>query len=424
MAASLQNWARNVTYSSTQLHHPETVSQLQDLVSRSSRIHPIGTSHCFNHLPDTTGAFVSMRDLDSPIQIDPDSRTVVVGAGLRYADLTEQLHAGGWALSNLASLPHISVAGACSTATHGSGNRNGNLATAVVGMELIRADGELVKLSRQHNPDLLAGSVVGLGALGIVTRLTLAIEPTFDLRQDVWLDLPLATLVNHFDAITSAGYSVSLFTDWSRPDVVDKLWIKRTPGSGVGAWGARPSTSAQHPIKGFDSAAATDQLGVPGPWHDRLPHFRKNAIPSSGDELQSEYSVARGHAPAALAALRGIAKGLAGPVQVCEIRTVAADSLWLSPNYLRDTVAFHFTWVNNVDVVLPLITAVETTLSPFDPRPHRGKLFLTSAEQLAQTYQRLPDFRALASGLDPERKFGNAFLHQYVYGDHLEARLS
>lgn len=421
MTPPLHNWAGNVTYSSTQLHRPRTVEQLQELVSRSSRIRPLGTGHCFNRLADTTGEFVSVRDLGSGIRIEPDTRTVGVWGGLKYAEVADQLHASGFGLHNLGSLPHISVAGACSTATHGSGNRNGNLATAVVGMEMVRADGELLDLNWENSPGRLAGSVVGLGALGVVTRLTLAIEPAFELRQDVWLDLPLATLVNQFDAITSAGYSVSLFTDWSRPDVIDKLWIKRRPGTDIETqtWGAPPSTSAQHPIKGLDPAAVTDQLGVPGPWHDRLPHFRKDFVPSSGDELQSEYLLPRDHAPAALTALREIAERLVGPVQVCEIRTVAADSLWLSPSYLRDSVAVHFTWVNNVEVVLPSITAVETALSPFDPRPHWGKLFVSPPEQVTTSYERLPAFRALANELDPERKFGNAFLEDYIYGDHL-----
>jgi xylitol oxidase len=423
---ALRNWAGNVTFSTTTLRRPASVAALQELVASSRKVRALGTGHSFTPVADTTGVLVSVAGLPQQVFVDAAAGTARVPAGARYGDIAATVHAQGWALPNLGSLPHIGVAGACATGTHGSGNANGGLATAVRAVQFVRADGELVTVSAVQDPDRFGGVVVALGALGVVTELTLAIEPTYQVRQDVWLDPPLPTVLASLDEIMSAGYSVSLFTDWGRPDVVDAVWVKTRLAAerGAGAeppdvadgrhWGARAADTGQHPIRSADPAAATAQLGEPGPWLERLPHFRLTALPSVGAELQSEFLVAREHAAEALDALRGLAGRLHPVVLTCEYRTVAADELWLSPSHGRDSFALHFTWRPDIDAVRPVLAAVESALEPCEPRPHWGKIFTMSPEHVAAQYPRLPEFRTLMDDCDPDRVFGNAFVDTYV----------
>jgi alditol oxidase len=412
--ANLRNWAGNVAFSTEVLHRPASIPELQEIVSRSRQVRALGSGHSFNRIADTAGALVSVAELPRDITIDTASATAEVPAGASYAQVSQALEARGWALPNLASLPQISVAGACCTGTHGSGDQLACLASQAVGVEFVQADGELARAGRR-DPGF-PGSVLTLGALGIMTRLRLAVVPSFTIRQTVWVDLPLASAAEHFDAIMAAAYSVSMFRDWSRPGLVNALWLKSLPDDPVadaGAWGARPATAALHPIPGQDPAPATPQLGSVGPWHLRLPHFSPGFAPSAGDEQQSEYFVPREHGPAALLALAGL--DLARSLYVCEVRTVAADELWLSPCRGRPAVAIHFTWINNDEAVAAGVAAVETALGHLDVRPHWAKVFRMPPERLRTHYPDLPGFRALAERHDPDRKFGNPFLDRYVY---------
>lgn len=406
----LRNWAGNVTFSAERLHTPTTLEQLQELVATSSRIRALGTGHSFNRIADTTGDLVSVRELAGDIRINGDAGTVSVPAGASYGEVAVALQQQGWALANLGSLPHISVAGACATGTHGSGVQNQCLAAAVRSVEFVRADGELVRVAAD-DPSF-GGSVLSLGALGIVARLELAIEPSYQLRQDVWLNAPLAVVIERFDEIMASGYSVSLFTDLRGP-AIDKIWIKSRDADRVDGrrWGAEPARVPQHPVTGQDPNAVTEQFGVVGSWHERLPHFRLEFTPSTGAEQQSEYLLPAEHAGAALAAIHRLA--LPPVLQVAEVRTVAADQLWLSPCHGRATVGLHFTWLDDTPAVLAAVAVLEAALAPLHARPHWGKVFL--AEPTGH-YPRLGDFRQLAAGHDPDRKFGNAFLEQHVYG--------
>jgi xylitol oxidase len=411
--AGVKNWAGNITFSTDRVHRPRTVEELQEIVARGGRLRPLGTGHSFNRIADSTGDLVSVRELPGGLGFDDAAGTVTVPAGARYGELAPALHERGLALHNLGSLPHISVAGACATGTHGSGNGNQCLSAAVVGIEFVPADGDLVRLDRS-NPDF-GGAVLSLGALGVVTRVTLAVEPAYEIRQHIWLDAPLDTVLDHYDEITAAGYSVSLFRDPGRPDRIDQIWIKRRDGEPVDGtrWGARPADVDVHPIAGQDARAATEQRGVPGPWFERLPHFRLSFTPSAGDEQQTEYLVPREHAPAAIAAVSEL--DLAAVLQVAEFRTIAADDMWLSPFSQRDAAGIHFTWHDDDAAVAKAVDAVEQALAPFDPRPHWGKRFGLAPDAVRGRYPRLPDFQALAARHDPERKFGNEFLERYVY---------
>jgi len=403
-----RNWAGNFAYRAAEIHRPTSLDALRELVARTSSLRVLGSRHSFNAIGDA-GELVSLRAL--PADLVSDGETVSFGAGLTYGELAVELQSRGLALHNLASLPHISVAGAIATATHGSGNANGNLATAVRALELVTSDGELRRV--QAGDGDFDGAVVHLGALGVVTRLTLAVEPAFVLRQRVFEDLSWEVLVEHFDAVSGAGYSVSVFSRLGA--AVDAVWVKDR-GDAAELFDARPATVERHPIIGIDPVNTTQQLGVPGPWWDRLPHFRMGFTPSNGEEIQSEYLLPREHALPAIDALRSISATLIPVLQVCEIRTVAADRLWMSPQYERDTVGLHFTWTLEPDAVLRVLADLEPALAPFAARPHWGKLFVADAADVAPLYERLPDFARLTARLDPRGAFRNEWLDAHVLG--------
>ena len=409
------NWARNITFSAERLHSPTSIERLQDLVATCTRVRPLGTGHSFNRIADTTGDLVSVAGLPKMCVMDPGCSTVTVSAGMRYGEVAAHLHNAGYALRGLGSLPHISVAGAIATATHGSGNTVGNLATAVAALQMVTADGELVEISRGSDGDQFCGAVVGLGALGVVTSVTLDVVPAFGMRQCVYDDLPGTALDDHVEEILDSAYSVSLFTDW-RGAAIKQVWLKyRLDGLDLPepptCWlGASLAGEPRHPIAGMPTENCTEQLGVPGPWHERLPHFRMQFTPSSGQELQSEYLLPREHAAAAFHAIGSIRDRVGPLVQVSEIRTVAADDLWLSPSYGRETVAIHFTWVPDTAAVTPVLRSVEEQLAPFWPRPHWGKLFTIGPAAISRRYERYADFISLMGRYDPTGKFRNEVL--------------
>jgi alditol oxidase len=418
MNEKLANWAGNVTFRAERFHRPSSLSELQRLVSQARRIRVLGTGHSFNCLADTSGDLVTVVGLPRLIEVDAAKSAVRVSAGLTYGEICPALHKAGRALRNLASLPHISVAGACATGTHGSGDRNSNLATSVSAVEMVTADGDVVTASRDADPGRFPGVVVALGALGIVTQLTLDTVPAFDIRQYVYEDLPYEQVSEHFDQIFSSAYSVSLFTDWRMPRI-RQAWLKRRADAADG-WAAEPewmggrlAAGPRNPVPGMPAANCTEQLGVPGPWHERLPHFRPEFTPSAGDELQSEYLLPRASATDALHALQPIAGQLAPVLQISEIRTVAADELWLSPSHQRDTVAFHFTWIKDWAAVAPVLAQVEERLAPLQARPHWGKLFVMNPEAVGGMYPRLDDFRRLMRDYDPAGKFRNDLLDRF-----------
>jgi alditol oxidase len=404
----LLNWAGNVSFRATALASPTSLGELQRLVATSRRVRAIGTAHSFSPIADTDGYLVSAAGLPPLTEIDSTRGTVRVGAGLRYSDIAPRLHEHGLALPNLASLPHISIAGAVATGTHGSGNGNGCLATAVSEMELITVSGDTITLHSEDVP----GMVVGLGALGVVTALTLQAVPAFSVRQYVYTDVPFAQAREDFGEMTASAYSVSMFTDWRSPRI--QAWLKMTGSEKANkpdTWfGGSLAHQDLHPIAGMPAGNCTPQRGQPGPWHERLPHFRPEFTPSAGDELQSEYLIARRHAADAMSELAAMAADLAPVTQVSEIRTVAADELWLSMAYQRDCAAFHFTWVSDASAVMPVVARLEAALAPFAARPHWGKIYATSPADLASRYPRMDEFRRLVAEFDPDGKFGNQML--------------
>ena len=403
------------------LHAVRSLDEVREFVRKQAKLKVLGTRHCFNTIADSSNAFLSLGEMDDVLALDPAALTVTVAAGLRYGQLCPYLHEKGFALHNLASLPHISIAGACSTATHGSGEKNGNLASAVRALDLVTAAGEVVRLSADEDGEAFRGAVVGLGALGVVTKVTLAIQPTFAMRQWVYEDLPLAQMKDHFDAIQASAYSVSLFTDWQQQRLRE-VWIKSRTEEGqtfaapLEFFGAKRATKNLHPIAELGAENCTEQLGVPGPWFERLPHFRMGFTPSAGKELQSEYFVPRSHAVEAILALERMRDQITPHLMITEIRTIAADRLWMSPCYQQDSVAIHFTWKQDWPAVSRLLPLIEKELGPFGARPHWGKLFTMSPSVLRSRYERLPEFVQLARKYDARGKFRNEFLERNVFG--------
>lgn len=408
-----QNWAGNLTYGAKTLHTPGSIDELIEIVAGSSGFRALGSRHSFNRIADTPDDQVSVAGLPPLVRVDASAREVTVSAGLRYGELVEQLDREGWALPNLASLPHISVGGAISTGTHGSGDRNGSLASAVSAIQLVGADGELHDL-RRGDQDFDA-MVVGLGRIGILTAVSLDIVPTFEVRQDVFEGLAWSAVHEHFDEVTSAAYSVSMFTDWSAGGP-HQVWLKSQAGAPtpVELFGATAAEHAVHPLPGVSAEFTTEQLGRPGPWWDRLPHFRLGYTPSDGQELQTEYLVPRGHALAAIDAVRDLAPLVQPLLLVSEIRTIAGDDLWLSPSHDTDCVALHFTWRLDVPGVTSFLPTLDDALAPFTARPHWGKVFETTPERLLAAYPRLPDFRSLVDRLDPHGTFRNDLTDRWL----------
>jgi len=416
----LKNWAGNLEYSTDRLYSANSLEQVRSYVQAQSRLKVLGSRHCFNNIADSTHNFLSLKSMDQVTALDPVARTVTVDAGMTYGQLCPYLDSKGFALHNLASLPHISIAGACSTATHGSGEKNGNLATAVSALELVTAAGDVVQLTRRQDGETFSGAVVGLGALGVITKVTLDIQPTYQMRQFVYENLPLAAVKDHLDAIEASGYSVSLFTDWQNQRF-SEVWIKSREEKDQALdatqefFGAKRATKNLHPIAALSAENCTEQMGVPGPWCERLPHFRMGFTPSAGKELQSEYFVPRPHAVEAILAVERLRDQVTPHLLITEIRAIAADNLWMSPCYQQPCVTIHFTWKQDWPAVRKLLPVIEKELAPFNARPHWGKLFTTSPEQLKSIYKKLPDFLELSKKYDPQGKFRNEFLSRNIF---------
>ncbi|WP_426562949.1 FAD-binding protein [Angustibacter sp. McL0619] len=415
-----QNWAGNVDYGAARLLRPTSVEQLQDMVRHAGRVRVVGSRHSFNELVSTPDTLISLAELPFDIEVGADGRTATVPGAATYGAVTAALHAHGLALPALASLPHISVAGACATGTHGSGDGVKGLASAVTAVEFVQADGALETL-RRNDPEF-AAAVVNLGAIGAVVRVTFDVVPAFDIRQDVYDDVQIGPYGDELLDALGQAYSVSLFSDFGS-DRFTMAWLKRkVPSDGFAApsptWRGGPlADGARHPVPGQPPLGTTRQSTV-GPWHERLPHFRLDVPPSSaGNELQSEFLVPRGQAPAAWRALLQVREVIAPLLQISEVRSIAGEEQWLSPAYARDSVGFHFTWVPDVVGVDLALTVLEPLLAQFDARPHWGKVFVTPVREVAHRYPRIADFAAVVHRRDPEGRFRNRFVEQ-VIGSH------
>jgi alditol oxidase len=411
------NWAGNLRYHANQMYAPKTVAEVQEAVRKCTTVRALGSRHSFNTIADSFTNQISLQHLDS-MEVDAKAQTVTVGAGVRYGTLAPWLDAKGFAVHNLASLPHITVAGAIATATHGSGVKNGNLSTAVRTLEIVKADGEIVTISHEHPH--FHGAVVSLGAVGIVTKVTLAVQPRFDMTQIVYRNMSMDQLEHNLEAVFASGYSVSMFTDWQRNRIA-QVWIKSRVASGEKPaippefYGAKAATKNMHPIEDLSAVNCTEQMGVPGPWYERMPHFRMNFTPSSGTELQTEYFVPRSRGYEAIRAVETLRDKITPHLFITELRAIAADDLWLSMAYKRDSMAIHFTWKQETPEVMALLPQIEDKLARFDARPHWAKLFTVPPARLHALYEKMPDYQALLKDHDPTAKFRNEFVNHNIF---------
>ncbi len=417
---SRTNWAGNYTYSTTNLDLANTVEDVRHSVREHSHLKALGERHSFNGIADSMVEQISLKHFDQ-IELDTKAKTVTVGAGVTYGQLAPYIDSRGFAVHNLASLPHISVVGACATATHGSGNKNGNLSTAVRAMEIVTASGDVLTFSREQLGDKFPGTVVGLGALGVITKITLEVQPTFQMAQVVYENLSFSQLEHHLDDIFASGYSVSLFTDWQNHRAT-QVWIKRRVDQGPHAapstdfYGATPATHNLHPLAGHSAENCTEQMGIPGPWYERLPHFRMNFTPSSGAELQSEFFVPLERGYAAINAVEQLRDQITPHLFISEFRTIAADDLWISPCYQRASMALHFTWKPEWPAVKRVLPLIEEKLEPFGARPHWAKLFTMPSAHLRSRYAKMSDYQTMLARYDPHGKFRNEFISKNIYG--------
>ena len=417
--AARSNWSGNYEYHTERLFVPHTMDEVQAVVRSCNKLKALGTRHSFNGIADSSFNQISLKKFDT-MALDKDARTVTVGAGVVYGQLGPYLDRQGYALQNLASLPQISVVGACATATHGSGNANGNLSTSVVAMDVLTANGEQVTLSRERDGARFPGTVIGLGGLGLVTGATLKVEPTYQVTQVVYQDLSMDRLRHHLNEIFGSGYSVSLFTDWQDHRIA-QVWIKRRfqPGSKPDMapefFGAKLATRKLHPIAGHSAESCTEQMGIPGPWYDRLPHFRMGFVPSSGAELQTEYFVPRDKGYEAILAVEQLRDRITPHLFVSELRTIASDNLWMSPCYRQDSMTLHFTWKPEWPEVKKILPLIEAKLAPFNVKPHWAKLFTMPPAAIQPKYVKLPEYRTLLDHYDPAGKFRNQFLRTNIY---------
>ncbi|KAK3270130.1 hypothetical protein CYMTET_21453 [Cymbomonas tetramitiformis] len=442
------NWAGNIKFQ-TEVLYPTTVEEVVDIVVSHDKVRVLGTGHSFNnvafgHERGSSSVLISTRNLREVIDCCNNS-VVRIQSGVTYADLGEFLRTRGLALPNIASLPGITVTGAASTATHGSGMKNPILASAVKSLTLVTHDGELrtftrpgrkfnqadgtfTSLATEAHELQFHSAVVGLGAVGVVVEMEIELVPSFDIQLCIYENIPLKALdkPQRFELLILRTYSTSLFTDWTG-DAFSSVWLKSKLNYGETGEPCESryknkdvATKAVHPIPGLD-AEACSKPGV-GPSHQQLPHFLDGFTPSNGDELQSEYFVSLRHWRPVTQALFKFGKqgGFGKVLQISEVRFLQGDDFTLSPcsvlGGVNGCAAFHFTWHHDAPEVRKVLQAVEDLLGRFDPLPHWGKVFNMEAGILRARYgeDRLNAFRTLLQDTDWEGKFENEWMSSFL----------
>ena len=415
---ALKNWATNIQFRADTFARPKTIEQLQEIVQKARRVRVVGAGHSFNDIANTEGTLISLGDLDKQVIFDHDQRTATVHAGMTYIDVAPILDKAGYALANLSSTPHTTIIGACMTGTHGSGDSNKILADQVAALELIKADGERVTVSRAEHGDKFNGMVVALGGLGVVARVTLDLVPAYMMQHEIYRRMPMAALESHFDALMAAAYSVSLGTRWQN-EIVDLVLMRRklvgnrtrpVPETYHGGELIGDELYANYPMERITFS----KNGVAGPWYERLPFFNIRSTITGTDERQSEYFVHRDQAVAALMAVKALGPEMASFIKLTEIRTMAADEMWLSPAYKQACVGIHFSWFARQAEIETFLPRLEQALAPFKPRPHWGKMFAMAPADVMAGYERMGDFQALLAEYDPQGKFRNDYLARYA----------
>jgi xylitol oxidase len=432
----LSNWGGNFRFSTTDIRFPRSLDEVVDAVKEGApkstpggvgppvkHLRALGSRHSFSKIADTAEMLVSLSAMNRILAVNPGSATeaptITVEGGAIYTDVTPFVEFIGAAFHNQLTLSEVSVAGSINTGAHGTGITNGILATQVRSVELVLANGTVTTL-RKGVDAAFPAAVVGLGAFGVVTKVELEMQASYQMTQHVFLNLPFTTLTDQFDTIMSSAYTVQAWTDWSDPTNFNQVWVGDRDDDAAdfstapAFYGATRAPAQVTPVAALPPTYVVPQ-GVAGPWNERLVCYRLGLSGFNGDEIQSEYILPITNAKAALEAIAALATQIAPLCYVSVVRTIAADDFWLSPAYGRDSVAIHFTWKPQLDAVVALLPTIESALAGLDAVPHWGKFFTMAPSVFLQRYDKLAEWKATAAAYDPSGRFRNAFLNDNVF---------
>jgi len=425
-----QNWAGTAIADPARRYWPRSAGAIADAIkdaaSAGLTVRALGSGHSFTPAAATSGAALDLSGWTGVISADAESGLVTVRSGTTIAALNAALDALGLAMPNLGDIDAQTIAGAISTGTHGTGARLGGIATAVAGLELVLADGSVASCSAEQSPDLFAAARVSLGALGVVSAVTLSCVPAFDLAADE-RPMPLGEVLARFGEFAADNDHFEFY--WfpygknalvKRNNRATEL-PPRMPGwrrffeyevMENAAFGAVCRTGRAVPrlIKPLNrlAAATLSARSYSAPSHQVFVTPRRVRF------VESEYAVPRESVLDVLAELRAAVPRLAHPVMFpVEVRVAAADDIWLSTAYGRDTayVAIH------QYVGLPYreyFAAFESIAAAVGGRPHWGKMHTLDAKRLGELYPRFADFLRIRDETDQERRFANPYLEQVL----------
>uniref|UniRef100_A0A915D0Y3 FAD-binding PCMH-type domain-containing protein n=1 Tax=Ditylenchus dipsaci TaxID=166011 RepID=A0A915D0Y3_9BILA len=422
--APLLNWGGNFNFSTQDIKYPTTTAGVQQLVKEcKGKIRPVGTRHSFSEIANTNDTLICLVHMNLILSVDPSVPSVTVQAGITYTDLIPFLQSIGLAIPMMASLGEISIAGAINTAVHGSGAGIGNLATQVLGLQMVLADGSVVQYSKGQNDTELAAATVGLGALGIVTQVTLQAQPTYNLAINVFENMDMSVLDTQLYNITHSGYAINMWSTFGTPGVLDQVWITtKVDSNGVNAYGnvsqlygAPAATAQSSPIAALPPTYVVPQMGIVGPYYERLTDYDLGLSGQEGQQTQSEYYVDFDDFVPALKALQTLSAEINAVVYVALFRITEKDELWMSPQYKKTTMAIHFSWQPKLDQVMALLPKIEAALAPFNPIPHWGKLYTLKPEQYLPLLPKYPEWREQVELHDPTHKFRNKWLEENIF---------
>ena len=430
-----QNWAKTVYYNHT-IHYPKTVEEIQHILQYHAKIRVLGSMHSFNNITklpqEFNGVYISMSNMNQVIKCCRGER-VTIQPGITFGELGEYLHERNFGFHNMASLPHITVGGAISTGTHGAGVFNGNLASHVMQVKLISADGKLRTYRIGQDPEF-QHIPVSFGLAGIIVEIELDIVPDYDIQQCIYENLPFNTIKkSDYKTAFSSAYSFSIFTQWKNRKFTS-IWAKYRLRKGRNGNEEsimidcpdmnkiKPSSNKVHPLPGGDTSFVSGGIGknYKEPGYVGLPHFLMEGVPSQGEELQSEYFVSSHMFDVVIEVLFHHFEEnpkLYDLLYVSEMRFVAGDKLTLSPQHvLGSSIGFHFTWKKEFDQVVDALKGIENVLKPYNALPHMGKLFTMTGRELEGKYgqRNLRAFQSFVAPLDPLKKFVNPFLQNLI----------
>lgn len=425
------NWAGNQSCHPTAVHRPSSQEEVSDIVaraaSRSETVKAVGSGHSFTPAALTDGHLLDLGLLRRLVEVDRSAQTVTVEAGISIADLNDLLHGLGYALPNLGDIAYQTISGAVSTATHGTGRTLGGLATRIRSLRLIAGDGSTVDLSPSQDADLLEAARVSVGALGIVTQLTLDVVPAFRLRAREGAD-KLDRLLDGLDEHVATNDHFEFFwiphTDWALTKANNRTDEPLARVNPIRHWYQKSFLENY----AFGTVCRVGRMRPS--WIPRLA----TALPSSGDTtyvddsfriftskrivkfVEMEYAIPREHCAEALRRIRDMIRSQGHLVSFpVEVRFTASDDIPLSTATGRETayIAVHMFKGMEHDAYFRDVAAI---FADYQGRPHWGKVHELNHNELAPLYPRWSDFMAARDRLDPTRTFANAYTRR-VFGD-------